>query len=142
MAILTTHLPALIGGVFIGCSALILMLALGRIAGISGIASSLLVKNTTDKVWRLVFIAGIIIGTLLLQTIEPKSLPFRPEQSTVVLVIAGLLVGFGSHYGSGCTSGHGVCGIGRFSTRSIVATIIFMASAAFTVFIIRHMVVL
>jgi len=140
MQSLSSYLSPLFGGFLIGCSALLLMLVLGRIAGISGIASSLLNKGTTDKIWRLVFIIGIIIGALLLQLVLPKSLPFRAELSTIVIVIAGLLVGFGSHYGSGCTSGHGVCGIGRFSSRSIVATITFMVTAAITVFIIRHMV--
>ena len=135
---LSSYLPALFGGVLIGSAALLLMLVLGRVAGISGIASSLISITTSDKLWRGVFILGVVLGTFLLQQFMPKTLPFRPELSNILIVIAGLLVGFGSHYGSGCTSGHGVCGIGRFSIRSIVATITFMATAAITVFIIRH----
>ena len=137
---LSNYLLPLLGGILIGCSALLLMLVLGRIAGISGIASSLITKDTEGKVWRLVFILGIFLGAMLLQFLIPKNLPFRVELSTVQLVIAGLLVGFGAHFGGGCTSGHGVCGIGRFSIRSIVATITFMFTAAITVFIIRHLV--
>jgi len=92
MQSISSYLSPLFGGFLIGCSALLLMLVLGRITGISGIASSLLNKGTTDKVWRLVFIIGIIIGALLLQLIMPKSLPFRAELSSVVIVVAGLLV--------------------------------------------------
>lgn len=137
---ISSYLPPLLGGFFIGCASLLLMLVLGRIAGISGIVSSVFSAKEHDKLWRIVFIVGLITGVFLLQIFTPKSLPFRPDLPSAVIVIAGLLVGFGSHYGGGCTSGHGVCGIGRSSMRSIVATIIFMTTAAVTVFIIRHVV--
>lgn len=136
-------LPTL-GGMLIGGSALLLMLVLGRIAGISGIASALVNRDSESadagRSWRLIFIVGLVLGAFIMQLFMPKALPFRAELSSVHLIISGLLVGFGAHYGSGCTSGHGVCGIGRFSKRSIIATITFMATAAITVFIVRHVV--
>ena len=141
--------PALLGGGLIGCSALLLLFTLGRIAGISGITASLmsLDNQRTAKVsywqqngWRLLFLLGLIAGAGLFYLIGDQHLPFREPPSTWLIIIAGLLVGFGSHFGSGCTSGHGVCGIGRLSMRSIVATCTFMLSAGITVYIVRHMI--
>jgi len=136
---------ALLGGILIGLSAFILLFTIGRIAGISGITANLLSrtdKNATndDKSWRVVFVIGLVIGAALYQFLIGNELPFREPPSTSLLIIAGLLVGFGTHLGSGCTSGHGVCGIGRFSKRSIIATILFMFFAGVTVFVTRHLI--
>ena len=138
---------ALAGGVLIGVSAFILLLSVGRIAGMSGVTASIISKNNgdgerylTSNTWRLVFIIGLVAGAGLFHLLSDQVVPFRQPPSTLVIIIAGLLVGFGSHLGSGCTSGHGVCGIGRLSTRSIVATCTFMFSAGVTVFIVRHII--
>ncbi|GHF77257.1 YeeE/YedE family protein [Thalassotalea marina] len=134
----TPFLPALFGGILIGLSALLLLLALGRIAGISGILANLLFgKDKKDFSWRLVFVAGLILGAAIFQNIAPQALPFRESPSTYIIAIAGFLVGFGTYIGSGCTSGHGVCGIGRFSVRSIVATVVFMLAAIITVYVVK-----
>ncbi len=132
---------AVVGGILIGLSALILLVSIGRIAGISGITANLLsLPKGTSNTWRVVFIFGLLIGAGLYQYIFGNELPFRQAPPIGLLVVGGLLVGFGTHIGSGCTSGHGVCGIGRFSKRSIVATIVFMLFAGVTVFISRHII--
>ncbi len=133
---------ALFGGILIGLSAFLLLFSIGRIAGISGITAHLLsAQNSSGKLWRILFIIGLMAGASIFSLFNEQSLPFRDPPTTWLLIIAGLLVGFGTHYGSGCTSGHGVCGIGRFSVRSIVATITFMLFAGITVFVIRHLLV-
>ena len=120
-----------LGGIVIGLASWLLLAALGRIAGISGITAGALVPVRGDTGWRWAFIAGLIIGgaatAILLQSPPTASRPAG------LLVMAGLLVGFGSVLGSGCTSGHGVCGIGRRSARSLVATLVFMGSGMLTV---------
>jgi len=133
-----TPVSALIGGSLIGLAATLLMLLTGRIAGISGILAGTLTLAGGDKAWRYAFIAGLIVSPLIgaligLQLEEP-----RMPSSWAVIVVAGLLVGFGSRLGGGCTSGHGVCGIARLSPRSIVATLIFMGTAMMVVFVSRH----
>ena len=133
---------ALFGGMLIGLSALLLMLAIGRISGISGIISQLISSKAIGKYWRLVFVVGILLGSYVYHLVIPHQLPFRTFENTALIIVAGVLVGFGTHLGSGCTSGHGVCGISRFSTRSIVATVIFMLFASLIVFIVRHIVVI
>lgn len=141
MAELFPFSSALFGGILIGLSALLLMFTLGRIAGISGIIGNLLSSSKGgEKSWRIVFVLGLLLGALFFQWVFPQNLPFREVPNTALLIAAGLLVGFGTHMGSGCTSGHGVCGIGRFSMRSIVATITFMLTAGLTVFIVRHVI--
>src|SRR5262245_25641115 len=126
------------GGVLIGVAALLLLLANGRIAGISGIVAGLLEPSFSDAAWRLMFIAGLWIGAIAL--ILARGAPFAValQASMPVMVVAGFLVGFGTRMGGGCTSGHGVCGIARGSKRSIVATIIFMGVAMLVVFVARH----
>lgn len=121
-----TPLSALIGGTFIGLGALLLMAALGRIAGISGIASQAIFQKQ-DRSWKLAFVVGLLLGPLLVALVISDFSFSTPELGPRTL-IAGLLVGLGTAWGSGCTSGHGVCGIGRFSPRSITATLIFMAA--------------
>ncbi len=133
-----TPIPALIGGALIGLSAALLMLLTGRIAGISGIFGGCLTVGANDRGWRLAFIAGLI-GAPLLGSVVGFGLaaPLVPK-SWIVIVAAGLLVGFGARLGGGCTSGHGVCGMARLSPRSIAATVIFMLTAIIVVFLMRH----
>lgn len=134
-----TPISGLLGGALIGLAAAMLMLLTGRIAGISGILGGLLSPATSDRGWRLAFIAGLIAAplTAALAIGTPLPSPAMPA-SLIVIVIAGLLVGFGSRMGGGCTSGHGVCGVARLSARSLVATAIFMAAAIATVAVVRH----
>jgi len=133
-----TPLSAAIGGALIGLSAVLLMLLTGRIAGISGIFGDLLNPDSHDRGWRIAFIAGLVLAPLLAGWIGyGMPTPKLPPSWTVILG-AGLLVGFGSRMGGGCTSGHGICGIARLSGRSIAATVIFMLTAVATVAITRH----
>jgi uncharacterized membrane protein YedE/YeeE len=136
-----TPLSGLLGGALIGLAASALMLLTGRVAGISGIFGGLLNHEANDRGWRFAFVAGLIAAPLIaaLATGAPLPVPTMPA-SLIVVVLAGLLVGFGSRMGGGCTSGHGVCGIARLSARSLVATAIFMASAVATVAIARHVI--
>jgi uncharacterized protein len=133
-----TPISAAIGGALIGLAATLLMLLTGRIAGISGILGGTLDVETPDKGWRIAFIVGLILapltGSLVGYTLAEPQLP----GNWAVITVAGLLVGFGSRHGSGCTSGHGVCGIARLSVRSIVATVIFMGTAVVVVALARH----
>jgi len=134
-----TPLSATAGGILIGISAIMLMASLGRIAGISGILGGALSLDAGERDWRLAFIAGLLLpGVVILAGFAP-----RPEIDFVangwLLAIAGLFVGFGTRLGSGCTSGHGVCGLARFSKRSLAATLTFMIFGVATVFIIRHL---
>jgi uncharacterized membrane protein YedE/YeeE len=132
-----TPLSAAIGGALIGLAAVLLMLLTGRLAGISGILGGLL-SGSSDRPWRVAFILGLILapiaGTL---AGYPLSAPAMPA-SWGIVIAAGLLVGFGTRLASGCTSGHGVCGIARLSTRSIVATAVFMGAAIVVVALTRH----
>ena len=134
-----TPMASLFGGALIGLSAVLLMWATGRIAGISGIASRLFPPYEDRAfVGRLGFVAGLIAAPVLVRLVTGS----LPEQTiaagTLVLVVAGLLTGFGSVWGSGCTSGHGVCGLSRLSLRSLIATVTFMATGVATVYLMRH----
>jgi uncharacterized membrane protein YedE/YeeE len=133
-----TPLSAAIGGALIGLAAVLLMLLTGRLAGIRGILGGLF-SSSRYRAWRVAFILGLILapvaGTL---AGYPMSAPAMPA-SWVIVIAAALLVGFGTRLASGCTSGHGVCGIARLSTRSIVATVVFMSSAIVVVALTRHM---
>ncbi len=140
-----TPLSASFGGILIGLASTILLLTQGRLAGISGILGGLLLQNTSDRNWRIVFLLGLVIGASLYSffggdvsgvNINPYHLSYKIH--IAALIVGGLLVGYGTQIGSGCTSGHGICGLGRLSTRSLVATIIFMSTAGLTVFIIRN----
>lgn len=133
-----TPISATLGGLLIGLAAAGLLLFSGRIAGISGILGGLLDLPRGDTSWRGAFIAGLIAGGLLLSWFYPQALALPPDDSYVTYAVAGLLVGYGTRLGSGCTSGHGVCGIARLSPRSFAAVTTFMASAIVTVFIVRH----
>ncbi len=132
-------LNGLIGGMLIGLAASFMMLTNGRITGISGIASSLLKPEKDNFLWKLLFIAGLCLGTVLFTLFSGSYPPVEINASTLLLITAGLLVGFGTKLGSGCTSGHGICGIGRFSSRSIIATLVFMAVGICTVFLTRQL---
>lgn len=136
-----TPIEASIGGMLIALAAIIMLLLVGKVSGISGIFSRLITglnqpEVTVNRFWRVAFIAGLIISPLLAQPFG-FYLPVELDASWLTLAIAGFLVGFGSKLGSGCTSGHGICGVGRFSKRSIIATCTFMASAIATVFIVK-----
>jgi uncharacterized membrane protein YedE/YeeE len=132
-----TPWTSLAGGLMLGLAAVMLLLFNGRIAGISGIVAGLLKPSSNDVAWRVVFLAGVILAPLVYSLFAP--LPgVRVEASMPVIVIAGLLVGLGTRYGSGCTSGHGICGLSRRSPRSMVATLVFMLAGFMTVFITRH----
>jgi uncharacterized membrane protein YedE/YeeE len=133
-----TPVSAAIGGALIGLSAVLLMLSTGRIAGISGIFSGLLNVRSEDKGWRLAFLAGLILAPIVAGLIGYGMSPPKLPSSWAVIVVAGLLVGFGTRLGGGCTSGHGICGTARLSPRSIAATVVFMAMAIITVAVIRH----
>jgi uncharacterized protein len=134
-----TPLASLIGGALIGLSAVGLMLFQGRIAGISGIASRLLPPyGDSALAGRIAFVGGIVIAPLAYFATTGGLPPQTVEVGALVLVIAGLLVGFGSVWGNGCTSGHGICGLSRFSLRSLVAVLVFMATAVATVTVVRH----
>jgi uncharacterized membrane protein YedE/YeeE len=130
---------ALLGGALIGLAALILMAGLGRIAGISGIIGSLFSQPRADLGWRLLFLVGMALGAFgmarMLGGFAPATSANLPE-----LIIAGLLVGYGTRLGSGCTSGHGICGLARLSPRSLAAVAVFMAAAMLTTFVMRHVV--
>ena len=128
----------LIGGLLIGLSTVLLILFNGRIAGISGIVGGVLTRKGSEIGWRAVFVVGLLIGAFVYMLATGVALPVNIQASLPVTVIAGLLVGFGTRLGSGCTSGHGVSGIARFSKRSIVATLVFFITAIITVFLTHH----
>ena len=127
----------LLGGVLIGVSSGIMLLFNGRTTGISGIFSGLLFKRGNEETWRSYFLAGLIFGGFVLQYLNPKLFENTTGRGLLVLVTSGLLVGIGSKLGRGCTSGHGVCGIGRLSVTSLVATVVFVLSGMFLVSIVQ-----
>lgn len=134
-----TPWSALGGGAVIGMAVALLMLMNGRIAGISGIVGGLLKMQKGDMEWRIAFVAGLIAAPLVWQLFA--SLPaVRIDGSYAAMAIAGLVVGIGTRYGSGCTSGHGVCGLSRLSPRSIMATLVFMGTGFAAVYVIRHVI--
>jgi uncharacterized membrane protein YedE/YeeE len=134
-----TPVASAAGGALIGLAAVLLMALKGRIAGVSGIASRLLPPyEDREFAGRLAFVAGLIAAPALVWLANGRLPEQTIEAGLPVLVVAGLLVGFGSAWGNGCTSGHGVCGLSRLSVRSLVATVIFMATGILTVFVVRH----
>lgn len=131
-----TPLPALLGGLLIGIAAALLLISTGRIFGISGIVGGLLNPKKGDLLWRFFMVAGLILGAIVMQLItgNPKTVETVP---TTLLIFGGLSMGFGTLLGSGCTSGHGVCGMSRFNVRSIVATLTFMFMGFITVYFLN-----
>ena len=133
-----TPYTALAGGALIGLATAVLLLLNGRIAGISGILGGLLFRAPGETSWRLAFTIGLLVGPALWMLVHTLP-PIHIDAGYPVLIAAGLLVGIGTRYGSGCTSGHGVCGLSRLSPRSLVATLTFMAAGFATVFVVRHL---
>ncbi len=136
-----TPVSGLLGGMLIGLAATLLLAAIGRIAGISGIAGGLLRMPRGDTAWRVLFLCGLVLGGVIYAFSTGGALPLQIDVGAPSLVTAGALVGFGTQLGSGCTSGHGVCGIARFSLRSIVATITFIGAAMTATFVLRHLII-
>ena len=132
-----TPLHALVGGALIGLSATLLYAGLGRIAGISGVLNSLL-DRAEDRGWRIAFLLSLIAGASLWFALGDEVAAPRVDFPFAWLMVAGVLVGFGTRMGNGCTSGHGICGLARLSRRSLVAVLVFMGCAALTVFVLRH----
>lgn len=139
-----TPWAALAGGALLGIATVTFMLVSGRILGISGVLGGLLAgsswRNSANWGWRVAFLLGLIASPSVYWLVAPAAMVKAPtiEASTYILILAGLLVGFGTRYGSGCTSGHGVCGLSRLSVRSLLATLTFMALGFITVYLMRH----
>lgn len=133
-------LSALSGGALIGLAASLMLILNGRVTGISGIANGLLTKNKGDYLWRFAFIGGLVLGGAVLGQVMPQALESTISRETWVIALAGVIVGFGTVYGSGCTSGHGVCGISRLSPRSLVATAVFIAIGMLTATVLKMVV--
>ena len=133
-----TPLASLFGGALIGLAASLLLLAHGKIAGISGIFGGLLQRDVSDRPFRLWFVGGLLAAGVLLFALRPEAFVASPHAPLWAIAIAGILVGYGTRIGNGCTSGHGICGISRLSIRSLVATATFMIAGVLTVFVVRH----
>lgn len=133
-----TLLQSLVGGLLIGTSVSIMLFCNGRVAGVSGIIGGMFRKDTQDLSWRALFLLGLLSGGYLLGSTQLAHDMVPLNHSYQSIIVAGLLVGFGTRLGGGCTSGHGVCGISRFSGRSLVATVTFLTTGAVLVYIVRH----
>lgn len=134
-----TPYSAVAGGALIGLSVSLLLLYNGRMAGISGIMNGLFSAPKKEEIWRGLFLSGLILGAFIFQFFSNGSLQLRQDYPVLLIILGGFLVGFGTRMGSGCTSGHGICGIANFSIRSITATITFMLSGMLTVYIIKQL---
>jgi uncharacterized membrane protein YedE/YeeE len=134
-----TPIQSLTGGILIGLSAVLLMALHGRVAGMTGILSGVIPPVATDWPWRAAFLAGAVVAPVIYLA-AGGVIPFGVPVTTGALVLGGLLVGIGVHFGNGCPSGHGICGLARFSPRSLAAVLTFMLTAFATVFIIRHVI--
>lgn len=132
-----TPVSGFVGGLLIGLAVVLLLVLNGRLAGISGIVGGLLSPNSADRGWRAAFVVGLLLGVSA-YVLATGDLAVTVEASLPVLVVAGLLVGFGTRLGSGCTSGHGLCGMARLSKRSVAATAVFFGVAIVTVFLVNH----
>ena len=135
-----TPIPSLLGGMILGIAAALYVLLHGRILGISGIVSGLIHPKVGDRSWRIVLILGLLTAPLLAALFFGIRPVVEVEADWFAVVLAGLLVGFGSQYGSGCTSGHGICGLSRLSPRSLIATLSFMGAGFLTVYVLRHLI--
>ena len=133
-----TPVESLVGGIVIGIAALVLLRFYGRIAGISGIFGGLFPFNTGETLWRMVFLAGLITGGIILSFLHIDAVTFELAYSNPALILAGLLVGVGSRMGNGCTSGHGICGLGRLAPRSMVAVLTFMATGILAAVVVHQ----
>jgi len=137
---MTSWMSALAGGVLIGLAATLLLWLNGRVAGVSGIFNGVIFPNKGDVAWRYAFLIGLIVAGGAYMAFVPGAVLPRTDYSRLALIAAGLLVGFGTRMGNGCTSGHGVCGIGRLSLRSFAAVVTFMLTAIATTFVVKHLV--
>ena len=135
-----TPFSALVGGALIGLSASLFLLTHGRVAGISGILGGLFRRHAPDRDVRVAFLAGLFLAGIAIRALVPAAFDSGFVPSLPLALVAGLLVGFGTQMGSGCTSGHGVCGLSRLSARSLVATLTFMAAGFATTFVVRHLI--
>ena len=135
-----TPVASTLGGMLIGLSASMMLLLHGRIAGISGIFGGLLERRAGDLLWRLLFILGLGVGGVAFALLAPAMVADELGRTPGFIVLAGLLVGFGTRLGSGCTSGHGICGLTRFSPRSLVAVLTFMATGGITAYVVNHVI--
>ncbi len=126
------------GGILIGLAAIGLLYFNGRIAGLSGIVGGVLPPKQKDVGWRYVFLAGLLSGAILIRLFHPAAMQIQIDVSVPAVIIGGLLVGIGTRIGNGCTSGHGVCGVGRLAPRSIVASVVFVFTAIASTYLIRH----
>jgi uncharacterized protein len=135
-----TPVSALVGGLLIGFSAMILLLFNGRILGVTGITGGILQPQRKDLLWRVLFLSSVAMAPVLYSAVTTKPILIEVTDSLPTLIIGGFLVGFGACAGSGCTSGHGICGLGRLSKRSLVVTVTFMATSIVTVYVMRHMI--
>ena len=133
-----TPMSGFAGGLLIGSAVALMLLLNGRVAGISSIVGGLLTLRLRDAAWRAAFVAGFIIGALAYLSTADQTTPVRVLASLPAILVGGLLVGFGTRLGSGCTSGHGLCGMARLSRRSVVSTATFFGVAMLTVFVTRH----
>lgn len=136
---MSNWMMSLFGGLCIGLAVSFMLFLNGRVTGVSGILNGILVPQKKDTLWRLLFITGLLAGGAFVQILQPDAFLNLTTTSTVEIIVAGLLVGFGTVMGSGCTSGHGVCGISRMSVRSLVATGVFIASGILAVSIFKHL---
>ncbi len=134
-----TPISSTIGGILIGLSAAMILRFYGRIAGISSIVGGLLGPRPGETAWRFAFLAGLVVGGAALGFAMPEGFAVEVSRSPMVIVAAGVIVGFGTRLGSGCTSGHGVCGMSRFSRRSTLATLTFMATGGVTAAVVTHL---
>ena len=135
-----TPIASTIGGVLIGLSASLMLLLHGRIAGISGIVGGVLQPRAGERLWRLLFLGGMLAGGVAFGLAAPAVVADELGRTPATVVVAGLLVGFGTRLGSGCTSGHGICGLTRFSPRSLVAVLTFMTTGAVTAYVVNHVI--
>ena len=133
-----TPISGFAGGLLIGLAVALMLLLNGRVAGISGIVGGLLTLRLRDTAWRAAFVGGLVIGALAYLSTADQTTPVRVITSLPAILVGGLLVGFGTRLGSGCTSGHGLCGMARLSSRSVAATATFFGVAMLTVFVTRH----
>ena len=131
-----TPIPAFVGGILIGLAVIIFLVGNGRLAGISGIVDNLFFSKN-NRLDNILFIIGVILGPIIYQTVTKSIIPFSITTSIPVVILGGIFVGVGTKIGSGCTSGHGICGISRFSIRSIVATLVFLTTGVLTVLVMR-----
>ena len=131
-----TPIPAFVGGILIGLAVIIFLIGNGRIAGISGIVDNLFFSKN-NRLGNILFIVGVILGPIIYQVVTKSIIPFSLTNSIPIIILGGIFVGLGTKIGSGCTSGHGICGISRFSIRSIVATLVFLTTGVLTVLIMR-----